>query len=88
MQTREVILENPHGLHMRVASEIVALVKKHGAKVSLSCRGCRHADGCSILQLLLLDATQGVPIHIEVDGPHEEQVVSSLCDLFADGSGI
>ena len=88
MQTREVILENPYGLHMRVASEVVALVKKYGAKVSISCRNCRHADGCSILQLLLLDAPQGSAIHIEVDGPNEEQVASGLCDLFAEGSGI
>ena len=88
MQTRDVIVTDPYGMHMRVAAQIVAVVKAHRSTVRLSCSECRHASGCSILQLMLLGAAQGQPVHLQIEGPDEQRVADRLCDVFADGGGI
>jgi phosphocarrier protein len=85
MQTLDVVVNNPAGLHMRIASQIVKLVGSHKAQVSLS---CRHADGCSVFQLLMLEATRGSALHVEVEGQDEQSVAQQLRELFSDGAGI
>jgi phosphocarrier protein len=88
MQTLDVVVNNPAGLHMRIASQIVKLVDSHKAQVRLSCRDCRHADGCSVFQLLMLEATRGSALHVEVEGRDERAVAQQLRELFSDGAGI
>ena len=88
MQTLDVVMENPAGLHLRVAAQIVKLVDSHKARVSLSCRNCRPTDGCSVLQLLLLGVTRGTALHVDVEGQDEQAVAQQLRELFSDGAGI
>ena len=92
METRDVTIENAFGVHLRVATEIVAIATKHDATVHLTCgkcrRKCRTADGCSVLELLLLDAGHGAKVRLQVEGPDEKIVADRLCLLFADGGGI
>ena len=88
MQTLDVMVKNPAGLHMRIASQIVKLVDSHKAQVRLSCQNCRNADGCSVFQLLMLEATQGSALHVEVVGQDERAVARQLRELFSDGAGI
>lgn len=88
MKTREVVVKTEHGLHLRVAGQIVKLAGEHDCRVKLSCDGCRHADACSVMQLLMLGAARGAHVSVQADGPDEEAVVERLTDLFQDGAGI
>ncbi len=88
MQTRDLVLVNPNGLHMRVAAKIVQVVQRYGAKVRLYNSEHRQADGESVLDLMTLGIESGASVHLEVEGANEFQATRSLEELFADGSGI
>ena len=88
MKTKELTLNTEHGLHLRVAGEIVKLVKNHECKVSLSCEGCKYANACSIMQLLSLGATRGTRVEAKAEGPDEDVVMARLSELLGDGAGI
>ena len=88
MKTQDIKLQGKHGLHLRVAGEIAKVAQSHKCKVSVSCHGCKHADGCSVMQLLTLDASDGSTLRVSADGPDEEAVLSKLEGLLTDGGGI
>ncbi|MEI7851661.1 MAG: HPr family phosphocarrier protein [Kiritimatiellales bacterium] len=88
MHTYNMIVANPHGLHMRPAAEIVDLVKQYGTKVRLFGNGNQQADGGSIMALLTLGLERGNPVRVEVEGANESQVVARLSEIFSAGGGI
>lgn len=88
MKTQHVVVRCKHGLHMRVAAQVVSLVQNHDAAVHIHCDGCRHADGCSIMELLMLGASNGKGLDVIAEGRDEELVVEKLFELFNQGTGI
>lgn len=88
MKTRCVIVRCKHGLHMRIAAQVVHMVQNHNATVHVLCNGCRHADGCSIMEILMLGAAHGERLDISAEGPDEELVIKKLSTLFEQGGGI
>jgi phosphotransferase system HPr (HPr) family protein len=72
---------------MRVATRIVEKSKEFKSQIVL-CKDCKRADGCSILQLLLLGATNGSELRIEAAGQDEDIAIKELSSLFTDGGGI
>lgn len=88
MQIRDIIVANPHGLHMRVAARVTELVRRYGSTVRLRSKDNQVADGNSIMELLILGAEKGTPVRLEVEGPGEEQTANALVELFSDGAGI
>jgi phosphotransferase system HPr (HPr) family protein len=90
MKTKNVIVQCDYGLHLRVASKVVAIAKQSGASVHIQCEGCPKADACSIIQLLMLEATEGTPLKIEVESSEENEkaVLQALTAVFEEGGGI
>jgi phosphocarrier protein HPr len=88
MKTKEMTLNNEHGLHLRVAGEIVKLAQSHQCQLSLSCNGCKYVNACSIMQLLTLGATKGTRVDVQADGPDAEAVLKELSSILGDGAGI
>ena len=66
---------------------MVEAAKRFGVDVTI-CKGCDKADGCSILQLLMLGATEGSEIEVMVEGDDSCEALSSLMGIFNDGGGI
>lgn len=87
MQDRIVKVLYPYGLHLRMAARIVEKNKTFKSKV-MFCKDCKYADGCSILQLLLLEATKDSELRIVAVGEDEEKVIQELQGLFNHGAGI
>ena len=87
MRSKKVIVQNEHGIHARVALRVFEKSKGLDSKVTL-CKGCDKADGCSILNMLLLGAQKGSEIELIVNGGDEEKTIEAISDIFADGSGI
>lgn len=86
--TKDIIVSNNSGLHLRVASELVNICKQHKSSVTLSCRDCKEVDACSILSVLLLGAQKGDTVTITADGNDAREVVSKIDEYFAQGGGI
>lgn len=88
MHSSELVMNNPRGLHLRVAAEIVRLTRAAKARVWFSRDNGRTAAGGSIMDLLLLEASPGAKVRLEVDGPDEKEVAGRITELFSDGAGI
>lgn len=87
MRSRKVIVQNEHGIHARVAMRVLEKTRNLDSRVTI-CKGCVKANGCSILEMLLLDAVKGSEVELIVSGGDEENSINVLSDIFADGSGI
>jgi phosphocarrier protein len=81
------MVQNEHGLHARVAMKVLQTSMSLDSQVTI-CNGCTKADGCSILELLLLGAQKGTELELVVNGGDEEKNIELIADLFTDGSGI
>ena len=86
MIRRALRIQNPLGLHARAAARFVHTAGRYRSRVS-ALRGGKRMDGKSILGMLLLGASQGTEIEVEVDGPDEVEALEALEALVADGFG-
>jgi phosphocarrier protein len=87
MINKKVIVHEAHGLHARPAMKVVEKCQQYSSKVTI-CNGCDKADGCSMLELLMLAADEGTELEIMVSGTDEKDAVKAIADLFENGSGI
>jgi phosphotransferase system HPr (HPr) family protein len=88
MKSKEVVIENENGLHLRVAAAIVESSRKYKSRVVLTCENCPKAEACSIMQLLLLNGNRGKTLTIKSEGPDEERALEEISSFFCGGSGI
>jgi phosphocarrier protein HPr len=81
---RDIVVSNKLGLHARPAMQFVdvanqftsaVLVKKGGEEPA-------EADGKSVMQMIILAATEGTPLRIEAEGDDAEAAVDKLVELF------
>jgi phosphocarrier protein HPr len=87
MISKEIEIRAPHGLHLRVAAQIVKANKDSKAKITFTKDG-QTADASSILELLLLGAGENSKIQVTVDGEHEQIAIESVSEILIDGAGI
>ncbi len=76
--TVEII--NKLGLHARAAAKFVTLASRFKSEVQLEYNG-NQVNGKSIMGVMMLAASKGAIIRMEIDGPDEEQASLSLLDL-------
>ena len=88
MRKRSVIVRCVHGLHARVAAEVVKLAQSHDATVHIRCKGCPRASACSMLELLTLGAGVGTRLDIVAEGPDAEVAIRDMAEVFERGGGI
>jgi phosphotransferase system HPr (HPr) family protein len=80
--SRQVVVNNPQGIHARPADLLVRLAKQFQSKIELV-RENQRVDAKSILELLTLGAVQGTALVLEAEGPDAEQALSAIAELFA-----
>ena len=71
---------------MRACARIVAIASKFRSKVSISVKG-KRASARNIVAVMLITASVGATVRIEVDGPDEDQAMKEIAALFHDGLG-
>ena len=86
MLTRVVSIINPLGLHARACARIVNISSRFRSNVSLVVRG-RRASARNIVAVMLLTASVGATVRLEVDGPDEAEAMKEIAELFHDGLG-
>jgi phosphocarrier protein len=83
-KTLEII--NQKGLHARASAKFVEVVEQHAANVEVSKDGL-SATGDSIMGLLMLAASKGSFITIEISGADADATAQALEALIADNFG-
>jgi phosphocarrier protein len=87
--SRDIIVSNSLGLHARPAMQFVDRANQFNSRVTVSKGGEEpySADGKSVMQMIILAATQGTPLTIEAEGDDAETAVEELSRLFKEKFG-
>ena len=83
---RNLNIVNEKGLHARASAKLVELVEGFQSSVEVSKDGM-NATGDSIMGLLMLAASRGSTIDVEVAGPDAEEAADAIEALVADRFG-
>jgi phosphocarrier protein HPr len=87
--SREIVVVNKLGLHARPAMQFVDTANQFKSSIMVYKGGeepC-EADGKSVMQMIILAATEGTPLRIEADGDDADAAVNALAELFASKFG-
>lgn len=83
MYQKEIIIQNPEGLHARPAAAFAKKAAEYkGTKILVKKDGI-DANAKSIMSLLSLGAAAGTKITITADGPDEEEAAEALCQIIS-----
>ncbi len=78
--SKQITIINKLGLHARAAVKFVNLAKKFDAEVQLTANH-RCVNGKSIMGIMMLAASQGTTIIMNIDGPDEKRALEQLEQL-------
>ncbi len=81
--SRETKICNSHGLHARPAFSFVDVATQFSSHITVYKGGEEpgEADGKSVMQMVILAATEGTPLRIEAEGDDAEIAVAKLVEL-------
>ena len=82
--SKDIIVTNKLGLHARPAMQFVDVASQFSSDITVHKLGEEpaSADGKSVMQMIILAATEGTPMRIEANGEDAETAVSKLAELF------
>lgn len=86
MQTRQLTIANPRGLHAEACARLVAIARRCRCKVFLVGKGQR-VSARNIVAVMLLTASIGGTVRIIADGPDEDVAIKKIAALLQDGYG-
>lgn len=78
--TTKVTITNRLGLHARPAMALVDAANRFSSNIMVA-KGQQSVDGKSIMQVMMLAATQGTELTITATGPDAESAVQYLREL-------
>ena len=85
MKISSIEITNQAGLHARAASKLSEMASTYSATVKIGHH--KMVDGKSILALMMLAATQGTRLNIEINGVDEAKAMTSITKLISSGFG-
>jgi phosphocarrier protein len=86
MQQRKLTIVNRLGLHARAAAKLVTLCTRYMSEVVIVANG-RRANARHFIAVLLLSASMGAQVAIEVSGPDEVEAITAVSRLISTGFG-
>ena len=81
MITKKLTILNKLGLHARAAAKVVSMANEFESTIIITKDG-KNADARSIMKLLMLSASQGSSIRVEVNGADQNDAMESIERLF------
>lgn len=82
MVTREAVVRNAHGLHLRQAAQLVQLASAYACDLFLE-KGGERADARSPMEIMGLGAVSGELVRVVAEGQDELAAVEALAALIA-----
>ena len=86
MLSRDVEITNKLGLHARASAKFTQLAGQFASDVFLA-RSGRRVNAKSIMGVMMLAASKGAKVSIEVDGSDENEAMQALVRLVEDKFG-
>lgn len=86
MKTANIAIVNKLGLHARASAKFVTLAAQYKCDVTLGRNG-QHANGKSIMGIMMLAAGKGCEVELVVDGEDEDAALTALTELIASRFG-
>ncbi len=86
MVSKEVTILNATGLHARPASMFVQTAGKFKSDVNVVKDG-NNINAKSIMGIMAAGISQGTVVHIQANGPDEQEAVDTLVQLINDKFG-
>ena len=88
MVERTLLIKAQLGLHARAAAKLVRVANGFQSEVTLRrIDTTLAADAKSILSVLMLAASRGTALQVVVEGVDEDQAITAIEQLFAEGFG-
>ena len=84
MISKNLTILNKLGLHARAAAKLVSLSNNFNSEITLV-KDDKSADARSIMKLLMLSASRGSVLRVNIDGEDQEQAMNSIEELFQNG---
>jgi len=81
-----MLIRNPSGLHIRLASEFVRAASRYESNVVVS-HDDLEVNGKSIMGVIMLAAEAGTTIKVRVEGPDEKEALAAITELVESGFG-
>ena len=86
MINENITIVNKLGLHARAASKLVSCASRFESEVFLARQGNR-VNAKSIMGVMMLAASKGVELEMEIEGSDEQECHDALVDLFSNRFG-
>lgn len=86
MRKDSITIVNKLGLHARAAAKLVNTASGFRSEIRLR-RDSREANAKSIMGVMMLAASKGANLELEVEGPDEEEAFEAIKRLFSDKFG-
>lgn len=80
MQTQTIQIINKLGLHARAAAKLVTTASRFAADINISHNG-QTVNGKSIMGVMMLAASKGTEIKVDISGQDEEAAMQAICQL-------
>ena len=80
MLTEQITIINKLGLHARAAAKLVSTASAFSSRIRLG-RDGNMVDGKSIMSVMMLAASQGTELTLEIDGSDETAALQGIKDL-------
>ena len=80
MTRRETRIVNRLGLHARAAAQLVRMANEYNSDISLI-KSNQQANAKTIMEVLMLGATQGEDLTVEARGDDEKHAVEAIVQL-------
>ena len=77
MKTATISIVNKLGMHARASAKVVTLASQFKSEVTLGRNG-QHANGKSIMGIMMLAAGKGTQVDLSVHGDDEHQAMEAL----------
>lgn len=81
MLNKDLTVCNKLGLHARAAAKLVALASNFASEITIQ-KENRKINGKSIMGVMMLAASQGTVVNIQIDGEDEEKAMNEIESLF------
>ena len=86
MLQQDLEIINRLGLHARASAMLTQLASQFGSEIWIERNG-RRVNAKSIMGVMMLAASQGSTIRLDIDGADEAQAMQDLVALIADRFG-
>ena len=86
MLQQDIEIINKLGLHARASAKLTQLASSFKSAVQISRNG-RSVNAKSIMGVMMLAASKGSTIHLEIEGPDESEAMQALVALIGDRFG-